>query len=161
MSVSDDVKTAYELVVRDLETEKQQLCEQNAAINARIKELHSSIQSLRRRISPETSSALPPSSGIRFPNKKYVNVSVRWAILDLLNGTEGTNTSEIADSLLAGGIQTKAANFANNVSAVLDAMTKKSEVHKTTAGVWQLTETGKSACDHIWNNPKNRRRNEW
>jgi hypothetical protein len=60
-------------------------------------------------------------------------------------------TAEIAEALIAAGIQTKATNFANNVSAVLSATMKEqhAEVRQLPDGKWELTESGKSAIEHI------------
>jgi mRNA-degrading endonuclease toxin of MazEF toxin-antitoxin module len=65
-------------------------------------------------------------------------------------------TAEIAESLLAAGVQTKAANFANNVSAVLST-TMREQPHgevQLSDGKWQLTEKGKAAIDYIRTTPK-------
>jgi len=62
-------------------------------------------------------------------------------------------TAEIAESLKAGGIETRATDFANNVSAVLSTSMKGNhgEVKQLSDGKWELTESGKSAIDHIRN----------
>jgi len=83
-------------------------------------------------------------------------MSVRWAVLDLLAESEPKTTAEIAEALIAAGVQTKAANFVNNVSAVLSTTMKEahSEVQQLADGKWQLTENGRSAIEHIRTTPK-------
>lgn len=69
------------------------------------------------------------------------------------------STAEIAERLKAGGVQTKAANFANNVSAVLSTTMKEQhkEVQQLPDGTWELTDNGESAIEHIRTTPKFRR----
>lgn len=69
------------------------------------------------------------------------------------------NTSEIAEALKAAGVQTRATNFANNVSAVLSTTMKEkhSEVEQLPDGRWQLTETGVNAIEYIRTTPRFRR----
>ena len=83
-------------------------------------------------------------------------MSVRWAILDLLAESEAKTTAEIAEALIAAGVQTRAANFANNVSAVLSSTMKEGhdEVQQLPDGKWQLTENGRSAIEHIRTTPR-------
>ncbi|HZR65390.1 MAG TPA: hypothetical protein VFA85_09600 [Terriglobales bacterium] len=151
MPLTDELKTSYELVLRDLETERQQVQDQLGSLQNRLKELHNSISTLSKRINPDA----PPSQTFtpsHPPNQKYANMSVRWAILHLLNDSKPRTTAEIAEALLAGGIETKAANFANNVSAVLTTTMKEAphnEVQQLQDGKWELTENGESAIEHI------------
>jgi len=154
MSLNDELKRHYEAVLQDLETERYQVQSQIAPLQARLKELHNSIQTLTKKINPEanTHSTLPfvrPT----LANQKYARLSVRWAILDLLNDTRARTSSEIAEALKAAGIQTKAANFVNNVSAVLST-TMKEEVQQLSNGAWELTENGRKAIAYIRTTPK-------
>src|ERR1019366_4503091 len=118
MPLSNELKASYEAVIRDLQCEGAEIQQQVTPLQARLKEIHNSLATLARRINPDA-----PSNSIASPRPaqlRYVNMSVRWAILDLLNDSQkAMTTPEIADALKAAGIQTRAANFANNVSAVL------------------------------------------
>jgi hypothetical protein len=156
MPLSSDGKTHFEFVLQHLETERSQVQQDLASLQARMKELQISITALSRSINPD--SPPRPLSPIRPVSQKYANLSVRWAILDLLNGSKAMNTSEIAEALKADGVQTKAANFANNVSAILSTTMKgHKEVEQLPDGRWQLTETGVSAIEHIRTTSKFRR----
>jgi|SRR5579859_670203 len=149
MPLNNELKSSYEAVLQDLQEEREQVQQQLSGLQARLKELHYSISTLTKRLNPD---ATPLKSQIvsRQPNhQKYRNMSVRWAILDLLSKSQGMTTAEIADALIEAGIQTKAANFSNNVSAVLATMKDKDEVQPLPDGRWQLTETGHSASEHI------------
>jgi hypothetical protein len=141
-------KTAYEAAYHCLEAERLQIMRELAPLNARLKDVLGTQASLLKRINPDASSQPRISSR---PNQKYARVSVRWAILDLLNQfPNGMSTSEIAEALKAGGIQSEAANFANNVSAVLStAMKAKQEVLPLPDGKWKLSLIGESAIAHI------------
>ncbi len=156
MPLTSETKASYEVVLRDLENERSEAQEQIAALQARLKELHNSISTLTKRLNPDASasSSTTPSSQ---SSKKYACMSVRWAILDLLADSEPKTTAEIADALSTAGVQTQAANFANNVSAVLSSTMKERphfEVRQLEDGRWQLTEKGKSAADHIRTLPR-------
>ena len=157
MPLSPESKAAHEIVLRDLEEERNEALQQVVAFNNRVKEINQSISTLRRRLNPDgvSSSLLSPIPS-RLPGKKYAFMSVRWAILDLLAESEPKTTAEIAEALIAAGVQTKAANFANNVSAVLSTTMKEqhNEVQQLQEGKWELTENGKSAIEHIRTTPK-------
>lgn len=157
MPLTSDLKPHYEAVLHDLQAEHQQVQQQVGSLQARLKELHNSISTLAKRLNPDA----PPSSyspaPSRPPNQKYANMSVRWAILDLLaDSQKAMTTAEIADALLAAGVQTRAANFANNVSAVLSTTMREdhNEVQQLPDGKWELTEKGKEAIEYIRTTPK-------
>lgn len=158
MSLNADVKASYEVVLCDLEAEKQQVQQQLVPLQARLKELHNSIVTLSKKLSPEAPLFRFPTP-IRPSSQKYANISVRWAILDLLNDTSSMSTAEIAEALREKGVRTKAANFANNVSAVLTTTMKErhKEVEQLPDGKWQLNVNGKNAIEHIRTTPKFRR----
>ena len=152
MPLTNEVKASYEVVVRDLEAERQKIQEQLGALQARLKELHNSISTLYKRINPDASPSSQTPAPSRPPNQKYANMSVRWAILDLLvDSQKAMATAEIADALLVAGVQTRAANFANNVSAVLSTTMREehNEVQQLPDGKWELTEKGKEAIEYI------------
>jgi hypothetical protein len=158
MPLTNDLKASYEAVMNDLEAERELVQQQIAPLQSRLKELHYSISTLSKRLSPD----LPfsrPSSPTRSQSQKYAHMSVRWAILDFLNDSEPTATAEIAEALKDKGVQTKAANFVNNVSAVLSSMMKppQIEVNQLPDGRWQLNENGRNAIAHIRSLAKFRR----
>jgi hypothetical protein len=155
MPLTSQLKASYEAVMSDLVAERQSVQDQLAALAARMRELNNSIGTLSKRLQPETSSS--PSSSPAHPNsQKYAHMSVRWAILDTLVDSGPLSTADIADALKASGIATKAANFANNVSAVLSNTLKErhDEVLQLSDGRWQLNENGKQAIAHIRTTPK-------
>ena len=158
MPLNNDLKSHYEVVLQDLQAERQQIQQQIAPLQARLKELHTSILTLAKRIDPNTASPLPASSPLRTPSMMYANISVRWAILDLLKDSRPMSTAEIAEALRQAGVQTRAANFANNVSAILTTTMKEhSEVQQLPDGKWELTDNGDKAIEHIRSTPKFRR----
>ncbi len=161
MSLSDELKRHYEAVLRDLQSESAQVQSQIAPLQARLKELHYSVRTLAKKLNPDVPiRTILPVIRPTATNQKYVRLSVRWAILDLLSDTRGRSSSEIAEELKAAGIQTKAANFVNNVSAVLTT-TMKEEVQQLPDNKWELTETGRDAIDHIRTTPKFRNSIPW
>jgi hypothetical protein len=72
-------------------------------------------------------------------------------------------TSEIADALTANGVKTRAANFANNVSAMLSTNMKIAgdEEVEAIGGAWKLTEKGSNKIQHIVLTQKFRQRCPW
>lgn len=158
MPLTNELKASYEAVLHDLEVERQQVQQHVGALQSRLKELHNSISTLSKRIDPDAPPPLRPLTPTRPPSQKYAHISVRWAILDLLNDSPAMATSEIAETLKSAGVQTRAANFANNVSAVLSTTMKEhNEVQQLSDGKWELTENGKQAIAHIRTTPKFRR----
>jgi len=136
----------------DLVAERTSVQTQLAELSARMRELNNSIGTLSKRLHPESSSPSPAN-----PNsQKYARLSVRWAILDTLTDTGPLATADIAEALTACGVETKAANFANNVSAVLSNTMKErhKEVVQLPDGRWELNENGKQAIAHIRTTPK-------
>jgi hypothetical protein len=122
-------------------------------LQIRLKEVQATQANLLKRIDPDNSSQQTTSSR----SQKYARMSVRWAILDLLNESPGgMSTAEITEALKAGGIQTEATNFSNNVSAVLSSTmkTSKSEVESLPDGKWKLTPKGEGAIAHIHSTPR-------
>ena len=151
MPLNIELKSHYEAVLRDLEADRLRVQQRLASLGAQMREMQASIMTLSRKINPDSEPQLfgsvsPLHTGIY----SYANISVRWAILDLLHGSDGMGTSEIADALRTAGVQTKAANFVNNVSAVLTTMQRvHSEVMQSSEGKWKLTATGVSAIEYI------------
>ena len=157
MPLSTELKASFEAVLRALEAERDEAQQQVASLQSRLKELHNSISTLSKRVNPDAPTPTPPSLTLpRQPSRHYAFLSVRWAILDLLAESEPKTTAEIADALIAAGVQTKAANFANNVSAVLSTTMKEQhkEVQQLEDGRWELTKDGRSAIEHIRTTPK-------
>lgn len=154
--VLDSLKPHYDAVLRDLESERADVHRDVASLQRKLRELDYNIASLSRRLGivadfPSmngTANAL--QSGI-VESQKYLTVSIRWAILLELNkpGGQAMSAQEIADALQTGGINTKAANFTNTVSATLSAMKKDKQEVDVTDGKWFVTAIGTSAADHI------------
>lgn len=124
----------------------------------KINEIDQAIASLHRLIPEDAKPELP---AVPSPNVTYVpapsagqfsGMSVRWAILYFLSeiATSPMSTGQIAAALRAGGIQSTAAKFAGNVSAILSVMGKqKGEVVPAGDGLWAISEIGKQAWAHI------------
>lgn len=148
MPQAGETRAAYEAAYRHLEDERLEIMRVLAPLQARLKEVLGTQASLRKRINSDATTSSPNPSR---PNQRYARISVRWAILDLLSTSpNGMSTSEIAEALIAGGVQTEAANFANNVSAVLTTTMKpKQEIAPLPDGKWKLSPTGESAIAHI------------
>jgi len=158
MPISGDVKTSYEVVLNDLETERESVYQQVSGLQRQLRELDNSIAILYRRvgISPPVPNTQHLVSRPQRPDQKYALLSVRWAILDLLNDASPLATADIAEALKRAGVKTRAANFTNNVSAVLSTtMREKGQEEVEIAdGKWRLTERGRSAIAHIRTMPK-------
>jgi hypothetical protein len=160
---------AWEITIQDLGKRKAALEEELAEIEltlASLRKLYkvSSIPSHEslRPISPPPlygGMTLPPTRPSAPNAGRFSSISVRWAVLWLLNDdlTEGASTPEIAQHLLSDGVTSKSTNFNSNVSAVLSAMRDRGEVQQD-ATKWFLTDDGRQAWSHIrssrvFNNP--------
>jgi hypothetical protein len=157
MQLNSDVKASYQVVLNDLEAEKNEVQQQVGTLQARLKELHYSILTLQKRIdSTSFPSQFRQPSTLARPRQRYAMMSVRWAILDLLfDSHKAMNTADIAVALKNEGVQTTAANFVNNVSSVLTTTMKgHDEVQQLPDSTWELTENGKKAIEYIRTTPK-------
>ena len=156
-NLTSDLKAHYEAVLNDLEGERTGVRHEISELHRRLRDLDYNIASLSRRVGlappiPASRPAAPhgPSS----QHQKYARISVRWAILHLLSESEPMATSDIADTLKANGVITRAANFINNVSAVLSTTMKGAGEVEMIEGRWRLTDKGWSAIHHIKTSPK-------
>jgi hypothetical protein len=150
-------RAGYEIVLEDLENERTAVHREVAELQRRLKELDFNIASLSRRLNANPiAAATPRQQSIFPPEQKYAFISVRWAILDLLNDSEPMTTADIAEVLKACGVKTKAANFTNNVSAVLSTSMREKDQEEVEVvdGKWKLTERGRNAIFHIRMTPK-------
>lgn len=166
MPLSSDKRASYEVVLRDHEQERDELQQEISERQSRLKEVQNYIAYVGRRLAEDSPSKNPPAqTSSRIQTQRYANMSMRWAILDLLNDDGAMTTAEIAKALEDAGNKerSRAANFANNVSAVLSTTMKeqRKEVEQLPDGRWQLTENGKNSIAYIHTTPKFRRSLPW
>jgi hypothetical protein len=155
--VSDDIKLHLQAVLDHYCEVRNQTHAQVSELQAKLKEQQNTIASLAKEL---YGSSVPPSVNL-IGSMKYANISVRWAILDVLESGP-LATADIADILKREGVTTKAANFTNNVSAVLSTTMKGvDEVRQTPDGKWELTEKGQNAIYHIRPSPKFKKSCPW
>lgn len=156
MNLSNEQKSAYEIVKSHLETERGSVQAQLVALGSRMRELNNSIGTLAKHLQVDTPTLFPTSSAPRTSAPRYANLSTRWAILDTLVDSGPMATSEIAEALKSAGFSTRAASLANNVSAVLTNTMRDvhQEVQSLQDGRWELNEKGKHAIAHIRTTPK-------
>jgi hypothetical protein len=165
--LTDETKVHLEASLAHLEREHDAVLQEVKDRQGRLRELAYTIATLSKEIgripAQPTAPVIHPTVSHQTtmtcdPSRKYANISVRWAILHLLSEKEPMTTSDIADALKTCGVTTRAANFTNNVSAVLSTTMKgdgkvEGEV-EVLDGKWRLTATGRSAIDHIKVGPK-------
>ena len=150
---NDDLKAHLQAVLEHYCKGRDQTHAQVSELQAKLREQNNTIASLSRELYGSSAPAFT-----RVASQKYASISVRWAILDLLSESSPLSTADIADILKREGVATRAANFTNNVSAVLATTMKGAEeVQQTSDGKWELTEKGKNAIYHIRTSPKFRR----
>ena len=136
----------YRAVLDDLQA-------QRAMHQLKISEIDSAMASLGRLIPADAKEELPTTisdvqSTMKVPQGKYAGISVRWAILSLLNedATRPLGTGEVAEALQEGGITSSGKNFPANVSAVLSNMNKvRGEVQNNAGEGWIITPSGRQA----------------
>ena len=140
----------YRAVLDDLQS-------QRAMHQLKVAEIDSAIASLGRLIPNDAKEELPVpeqksgQAASNVPVGKYAGMSVRWAILNLLNEDANSpmGTGEIAEALVRGGITSAGKNFNGNVSAVLSNMSKeRGEIEPTGSG-WIISSVGRQAWAHI------------
>jgi hypothetical protein len=86
------------------------------------------------------------------PGRRFSVMSVRWAILILLDEAKSPmSQAELTEALESEGIRakSKATNFGNNVSAVLSNMKSPRNEIEVVEGKYEITEKGRSAIHHI------------
>jgi hypothetical protein len=89
--------------------------------------------------------------------KRYVGMSVRWAVLKLLSehAPGPLKSSEVASFLASGGIVSKGKDFTANVSAVISDMVKvRKELEPAEENTYRLTDNGRLAWAAIKHSPK-------
>jgi hypothetical protein len=152
--ISEEMKPHMKIVLDHYCQARDQTQAQLNDLLAQLKEKNNTIASLSRELYGDSAPVFTKPT-----SQKYALISVRWAILDLLTTSAPLTTADIADILKREGVTTKAANFLNNISAVLSTTMKigAQEVQQTSDGKWELTEKGKNAAYHIRTSPKFRR----
>lgn len=159
---------SYEEVLGDLEARRQRCADELKMLDGMISNLrqfitlqhpqpNSGVLPLQPRPFTAHNPALASSGGIPDSSgeKKYFNMSVRWAILYLLaDASEPMGRAEIAEALSAGGITSNALSFASNVSAVLSVMAKeRDEVEQMESG-FRITAHGREVWEGIKRTPQ-------
>jgi hypothetical protein len=159
----------YQQALDDLELRRAKCIEDLNKNQEDLAKLEMAITGLRAAMGITVNFKIQPSEAsvgrIARPSdydKRYANMSVRWAILKLL--AEGgripsrpMKSADISDELTDGG-NDKASKA--TVSAVISDMVKKrqelqrQEVEQSEDGGYQLTETGKHAWNAIKHSPK-------
>ena len=168
MPLSPEIKASYQIVVKDLEQKRATTHAEVALGQKRLRDLDEKITGLYREMGvalPAPAIVLRKASEIAMqPDQKYALISVHWAILHLLSEAKEPMTSaEIAEALTSAGVKTKAANFTNNVSAVLSTnmRSKGEEEVEMIDGRWRLTELGRNKIAFIVASSKFRRACPW
>lgn len=163
-SIEGSRKAQFEGVVEHLEHEREEIHREVAGLQRKLRDLDNAIATLRQRIDPAYKPSVTPVES-RYPaDQRYAFISVHWAILHLLSEAKAPmTTAEIAEALTAAGVKTRAANFANNCSAVLTAnmRIRGDEEVESIDGAWRLTEKGRNKIAHIVTSPKFRKGCPW
>lgn len=155
--MADEKKEDFMSQIEHYRAVLQDLQRQHNLLTLKISEIEQAMASLHRLIPQEAKPELPPppQPNLQFVapprDGRFAGMSVRWAILYLLSeiATAPLSTGQIAVYLKEGGIQSNAAKFAGNVSAILSVMSKqKGEVMPVGDG-WVISEIGRQAWAHI------------
>ena len=164
MSLSSELKAAYELVLKDLEAKRASVHTDVIALQKKLRELDQSIATHYRELGNPVPIKVARATVSVPHEQRYAFISVHWAILHLLSeAVAPMPTAEIAAALKNAGVRTKAANFVNNVSAVLSTnmRPKGEEEVELTDGGWKLTSIGRDKISHIVTSPNFLRRCPW
>lgn len=141
---SEEMSKHYQAVLNDLE-QRRQSCQKELA------ELEQAIAFMRKPIPLQTLNVYPG---------KYSDMSVRWAILNLLaeDAVAPMPTSDIAEALQQGGISSRGKSFNSNVSAVLSQMTREREETEQIGSGYRISEHGRAVWEGIKNTEQYRTR---
>jgi hypothetical protein len=144
-------------VLRQLE---QQKIARELEFKREMEGIEETISGLRKMLASKSQPALfavTPQHVAAIPAGKYSNMSVRWAILNLLaeDAVGPMPTGKIAEALNAGGLNSKTGkNFSSNVSAILSVMSNtRGEVESTETG-FRLTPNGRAAWEAVKHTPQ-------
>jgi hypothetical protein len=159
----DNMLDHYQAVLRDLELRRsrvqKELVELEQTIGG-IKKLLSTTASLFASTpvaSPSAAPLLQPQTAVQ-EDKKFAGMSVRWGILKLLaeESLGPLKTSQMANRLVNGGMQSGGKDFGGNVSAVVsDMVNKRKELEPAEeAGTYRLTDNGRLAWAAIKHSPR-------
>lgn len=166
-AIDDSRKAKFQGALDLLLEEREQKHQEVVKIQKALRELDGAIITLRQRIDPTLLPHVmpqPPANPRYREDQRYADISVHWAILHLLSeANRPMTTGEIADGLQARGVRTRAANFANNVSAMLSSTMRErgDEEVETIDGGWRLTERGRNKIAHIMTTPRFLQRCPW
>jgi hypothetical protein len=157
--IGNDSKAHFECVLREAEARRDDLHRQIVELQRQHRQMETTISGILS-IAPAgiatTPDPHPQNIGSKFrptpfpDSQKYAVLSTRWAILLALSETSlPMSIPDLAEHLKAGGVRTEAANFNNNVSAVLSRMKSDRGEVDVTDGKWLITDIGRSAITYI------------
>ena len=151
--MNEEMKNHYGAVLHDLEIRRADIQAQVAHLQSNLRELNQTSENISRLLNDGQGGSGQLVLLQNPESVKYSRMSVRWAILCLLaERNHQFSVQEIADALKDGGIRTEAANFANNVAAVLSQMKmrlKPGPEVELNDGKWNISEVGRSAWNYI------------
>jgi hypothetical protein len=155
----EEMKMAIDFrdVLRELEQEK---IKKEADFKREMEGIEETISGLRKMLMSKSQPALfkvTPQHVAAIPAGKYSNMSVRWAILNLLaeDAVGPMPTGKIAEALNAGGLNSKSGkNFPSNVSAILSVMANTREEVESTENGYRLTPNGRAAWEGVKHTPQ-------
>lgn len=75
---------------------------------------------------------------------RYIQVSIRYAIADILSQLKNATLTELCEYLLAGGVRSSARDFRKTVNTVLATMCRKKEVDSPMRNIFAITKEGES-----------------
>jgi hypothetical protein len=157
MALTNEQRMHFEGVQQVLEIERAELQQQIADAQKKLVGVCQGLSTISAYLITDSPLSSSLKSTPAIASHRYASMSVHWAILDLLlDSQQPMTTAEIADALLARGVKTRAAHFANNVSAVLGTTLRdtQKEVEQLPDNKWALTERGKSKIEYIRTTPK-------
>jgi hypothetical protein len=140
---SEETEKHYQAVLDDLE-QRRKRCQKELA------ELDQTIAVVRR-VLPNQSTLFSNGTSHAARPGKYMGISVRWAILNLLaeDAVSPMPTGEIADALRRGGISSTSKSFNANVSAVLSDMTNTRKETEQAGNGYQISDHGRDVWEGI------------
>jgi hypothetical protein len=141
--MNNNIRPHYIAVLEHQKKQRDEKHAQIAKLSAELKEHHNTIASIACFLYGENSVIAVAATKVARP-PKYANVSVRWAILDLLCSSPPLTPLEITEVLKREGaaVTSKAAHFSNNVSAVLSSSMKRNGEVQKVNHKWELTKQG-------------------
>jgi hypothetical protein len=147
----------YQAVLHDLELRLSRNQKETVRLQQTIAGIRETISTTASLFMATPSTSPMETNAAEDESRRYVGMSVRWAVLKLLSeyAPGPLKSAEVASFLASGGIVSKGKDFTANVSAVISDMVKvRKELEPAEENTYRLADNGRLAWAAIKHSPK-------